>query len=150
MLPEGDDDRILRAASTLLGRGVCDLTILGDEASIRARAAELGLDLSAAQIISPLDEELRDRFATEYARLRAHKGVTYETARDVVTDVSYFGTMMVHLNLADGMVSGAAHTTAHTIRPSFEIIANSRLISFGNGGEVAPSFDSVSGRNSAP
>ncbi|KRF33539.1 phosphate acetyltransferase [Yonghaparkia sp. Soil809] len=122
VLPEGDDDRILRAAGTLLRRGVCDLSILGDETSIRARAAELGLDLSAAQIISPLDEALRDRFATEYARLRAHKGVTYETARDVVTDVSYFGTMMVHLNLADGMVSGAAHTTAHTIRPSFEII----------------------------
>lgn len=122
VLPEGDDDRILRAAGTLLRRGVCDLVILGDEPSIRARAAELGLDLSAAQIISPLDEQLRQRFAEEYARLRAHKGVTVEIARDVVTDVSYFGTMMVHLGLADGMVSGAAHTTAHTIRPSFEII----------------------------
>ncbi len=122
VLPEGDDDRILRAASTLLQRGVCDLTILGDEQAVRARAAELGLEVGAASILSPFDEELRHRFAEEYARLRAHKGVTYETARDVVTDVSYFGTMMVHLGLADGMVSGAAHTTAHTIRPSFEII----------------------------
>lgn len=122
VLPEGDDDRILRAASTLLRRGVCELTILGDEAAIRARAAELGLDLSAAQLVSPFDERLRHRFAEEYARLRAHKGATYEIALDVVTDVSYFGTMMVHLGLADGMVSGAAHTTAHTIRPSFEII----------------------------
>lgn len=122
VLPEGDDDRVLRAASTLLQRGVCELTILGDEQAIRARAAELGLELGAASILSPFDEQLRERFATEYATLRAHKGVTYETARDVVTDVSYFGTMMVHTGLADGMVSGAAHTTAHTIRPSFEII----------------------------
>jgi phosphate acetyltransferase len=122
VLPEGDDDRVLRAASTLLQRGVCALTILGDEQAVRARAAELGLDVGAASILSPFDEDLRHRFAHEYVRLRAHKGVSYETARDVVTDVSYFGTMMVHLGLADGMVSGAAHTTAHTIRPSFEII----------------------------
>jgi phosphate acetyltransferase len=122
VLPEGDDDRILRAASTLLQREVADLTILGDEAAIRSRATELGLDLSAARVLSPFDPELRARFAEEYARLRSHKGISAEMAADTVTDVSYFGTMMVHLGLADGMVSGARHTTAHTIRPSFEII----------------------------
>jgi phosphate acetyltransferase len=122
VLPEGSDDRILRAASTLLRRGVAKLTILGEESEVRARATSLGLDLSAASILSPFDEELRERFAIEYARLRAHKGMTVEDARDIITDVSYFGTMMVHLGLADGMVSGAAHTTAHTIRPGFEII----------------------------
>ncbi|PZU48693.1 MAG: phosphate acetyltransferase [Microbacterium sp.] len=122
VLPEGSDDRVLKAAATVLARGIADLTILGEEAEVRGRAVELGLDLSAAQIVSPFDPELVDRFATEYAALRAHKGVTYEKAADAVTDVSYFGTMMVHLGLADGMVSGAAHTTAHTIRPSFEII----------------------------
>ena len=122
VLPEGEDDRILQAASSLLQRKVARLTILGDETSIRARGAELGLDLSEAAIISPFDEELRDRFAEEYARVRAHKGMTKLLAMDTVTDVSYFGTMMVHLGLADGMVSGATHTTAHTIRPSFEII----------------------------
>jgi phosphate acetyltransferase len=122
VLPEGDDDRILRAASTLLQRQVCALTILGDPAAIRARATELGLDLEAAQLVSPFDPELRERFAEEYTRLRAHKGMSIELARDTVTDVSYFGTMMVQLGLADGMVSGAKHTTAHTIRPSFEII----------------------------
>ncbi|MFB8187796.1 phosphate acetyltransferase [Microbacterium sp. NPDC055988] len=122
VLPEGGDDRILRAAATLLAREVADLTILGDEASIRARAVELGVDIAAAQVISPTDPELVERFAAEYARLRAHKGITLAQAADTVTDVSYFGTMMVHLGLADGMVSGAAHTTAHTIRPSFEII----------------------------
>lgn len=122
VLPEGEDDRILRAAATLLARDVADLTILGDETAIRARAAELGVDLTAAQMLSPNDPELVERFAAEYARLRAHKGITLAQAADTVTDVSYFGTMMVHLGLADGMVSGAAHTTAHTIRPSFEII----------------------------
>lgn len=122
VLPEGDDDRILRAASILLARDVAELTILGDEQAIRSRAATLGLDLDAAHIISTTDPALVERFAAEYARLRAHKGITLQQAADTVTDVSYFGTMMVHLGLADGMVSGAAHTTAHTIRPSFEII----------------------------
>ncbi|WP_403023163.1 phosphate acetyltransferase [Salinibacterium sp. GXW1014] len=122
VLPEGSDDRILQAASTLLRRNVAKLTILGDESEVRSRAAGLGLDIADASILSPFDEELRQRFAEEYARLRAHKGMTVDVARETVTDVSYFGTMMVHLGLADGMVSGAAHTTAHTIRPGFEII----------------------------
>lgn len=122
VLPEGDDDRILRAAASLIARDVADLTILGDESEIRARATGLGIDISAAQIISPTDPSYIERFAEEYARLRAHKGVTLSQAADTVTDVSYFGTLMVHLGLADGMVSGATHTTAHTIRPSFEII----------------------------
>jgi phosphate acetyltransferase len=122
VLPEGEDDRILRAASTLLSRQVADLTILGNEGKIRARAAELGLDLDAAQIVEPATSELLEPFAEEYARLRAHRGMTIERAREIVRDVSYFGTMMVHTGEADGMVSGAAHTTAHTIKPSFEII----------------------------
>ncbi|MBN9327785.1 MAG: phosphate acetyltransferase, partial [Cellulomonas sp.] len=122
VLPEGGDDRILRAASTLLQRGVADLTILGDEQSIRTRATELGLVLDAAQVIDPKDGELLERFAAEYTELRKHKGMTVERAREIVSSVSYFGTMMVKLGLADGMVSGAIHTTAHTIKPSFEII----------------------------
>ncbi|CAN7373401.1 phosphate acetyltransferase [Microbacterium sp. LjRoot45] len=122
VLPEGGDDRVLRAAATVLARGIADLTILGDEAEVRGRAVELGLDISAAQVLSPFDPATVDRFATAYAELRKHKGVTYEKAADTITDVSYFGTMMVHLGMADGMVSGAAHTTAHTIRPAFEII----------------------------
>lgn len=122
VLPEGDDDRILRAAATLLARGVAELTILGEEIEVRSRAIGLGLDISGAAVVSPFDDILRMRFAAEYARLRAHKGITLDQAADTVTDSSYFGTMMVHLGLADGMVSGAAHTTAHTIRPAFEII----------------------------
>ncbi|WP_062463190.1 phosphate acetyltransferase [Demequina soli] len=122
VLPEGGDDRILRAASSLLTRDVVELIILGNESAIRARAAELGLDLEAATIISPSDPEHVERFAHDYYEMRKHKGATLEAARDRVQDVSYFGTMMVELGLADGMVSGAAHTTAHTILPSFQII----------------------------
>ena len=122
VLPEGGDDRILRAASTLLARGVVRLTILGVEAEVRQRAGELGLTIDTAEIIDPLTSPLRDTFAAEYAKLRAHKGVTLEHARDLMADGSYFGTMMVQLGIADGMVSGAANTTAHTIRPSLEFI----------------------------
>jgi phosphate acetyltransferase len=122
VLPEGEEPRILRAADVLLRRGVADLTLLGDEQRIRAQAAQLGLDLDGARVLSPFDAELRERFAREYARARAHRGMTVELARDTVTDVSYFGTLMVHTGMADGMVSGAAHTTAHTIRPAFEIL----------------------------
>ena len=122
VLPEGDDDRILTAAGRLLQRGVADLTILGEEAQIRARAAELGVDLSAATVLNPQTSELCDKFAEQYAELRKHKGVTVEQARETIHDVSYFGTMLVHNDMVDGMVSGARHTTAHTVRPSFEII----------------------------
>ena len=122
VLPEGGDDRILTAADVLLRRGVADLTLLGDENTVRARASALGLDLDAARVLSPTDPDLVERFAAAYAQARAHKGMTLERAREVVTDVSYFGTMMVHLGLADGMVSGAVHTTAHTIRPALELV----------------------------
>ncbi len=122
VLPEGNDDRILRAAGRLLQRSVADLTILGEESQVRARAAELGVDLSSAVVLDPQTSELCDQFAQQYAKLRAHKGVTVEQAREIIHDVSYFGTMLVHNNMVDGMVSGARHTTAHTVRPSFEII----------------------------
>lgn len=122
VLPEGDDDRILDAADRILHRGAARLTILGDPDRIRARAATLGLALDGANLLSPTDSEHVERYAAEYSRLRAHKGITVDAARDVVVDVSYFGTMMVLLGEADGMVSGAAHTTAHTIRPALEVI----------------------------
>jgi phosphate acetyltransferase len=122
VLPEGGEERVLVAADVLLRREVVDLTILGDEAEVRAAATRLGLDLDRAGVVDPGEPGLRERLAGEYARRRAHKGVTVDLARDVVVDVSYCGTLMVELGMADGMVSGAAHTTAHTIRPSFEVI----------------------------
>jgi phosphate acetyltransferase len=122
VLPEGGDDRILQAAGQLLGRGVVDLTILGDETAVHGRAAALGLDLAGLQVVDPSTSDWRERFAATYAELRRHKGMALPLARDLMVDGAYFGTMMVHAGLADGMVSGAAHTTAHTIRPAFEII----------------------------
>ena len=122
VLPEGEDDRILKAAGRLLQRGVAELTILGEEPQVRARAAELGVDLSAAAVLNPRTSELCDKFAEQYAELRKHKSITVEQAREIIHDVSYFGTMLVHNDMVDGMVSGATHTTAHTVRPAFEII----------------------------
>ncbi|WP_314218914.1 phosphate acetyltransferase [Streptomyces zaehneri] len=122
VLPEGTEERVLHAAEVLLRRGVCDLTLLGPVDQIRKKAADLGIDLGDCTLIDPATSELRDSFAEKYARLRAHKGVTVELAYDVVSDVNYFGTLMVQEGLADGMVSGSVHSTAATIRPAFEII----------------------------
>lgn len=122
VLPEASDDRILTAADDVLRHGVAGIMLIGDADTIHARAATLGLDLGQAAVVSNTDPELLDKFAAEYARLRAHKGITYDQAHDLVSDISYFGTMMVHFGMADGMVSGAINTTAHTIRPSLEFI----------------------------
>jgi phosphate acetyltransferase len=122
VLPESQDDRILEAAAILLRRGVADLSLLGEENTVRARASALGLDLDEASIVSPLDPDLVETFAVAYADARAHKGMTVERAREIVSDISYFGTLMVHVGLADGMVSGAVNTTAHTTRPALEFI----------------------------
>ncbi|MFJ4839001.1 phosphate acetyltransferase [Streptomyces sp. NPDC088746] len=122
VLPEGTEERVLRAADVLLRRDVCDLTLLGNTDVIRKKAADLGIDLAETQLVDPGTSELRQSFAERYAALRAHRGVTVELAYDVVSDVNYFGTLMVQEGLADGMVSGSVHSTAATIRPAFEII----------------------------
>lgn len=129
VLPEGTDDRILKAAGRLLQHEVADLTILGEESQIRSRAAELGVNIDAAVVLDPRTSSLCDQFAEQYAELRRKKGVTVEQAREIIHDVSYFGTMLVHNQMVDGMVSGAAHTTAHTVRPAFEIIRTAPGIS---------------------
>ncbi|MFC8616876.1 phosphate acetyltransferase [Micromonospora purpureochromogenes] len=122
VLPEGAEERILRAAEVLLRRGVADLTLLGRPDDIARRTRELGIDVTGADLVDPVTSAWRDEFAVEYARLRAHRGVTVELAHDIVARPNYFGTMMVATGHAAGMVSGATHTTAATIRPAFEII----------------------------
>lgn len=122
VMPESGDDRILTSADILLQRGVANIVLLGDAQVVKQRASQLGLSLLGVEVVDPTDPGLVERFAAEYARLRAHKGVTVEQARDKLTDLSYFATMMVHLGMADGMVSGAINTTANTIRPSLEFI----------------------------
>ncbi|MFH8379742.1 phosphate acetyltransferase [Kitasatospora sp. NPDC018058] len=134
VLPEGAEERVLRAAEILLRRNICDLTLLGEVDAVRRKAASLGIDLpqeepgadrAQVHLVDPTTSPLRRQFAELYARLRAHKGMTVELALDVVTDVSYFGTLMVQEGIADGMVSGAVHSTAATIRPAFEVIKTS-------------------------
>ncbi|HEX6500865.1 MAG TPA: phosphate acetyltransferase [Micromonosporaceae bacterium] len=122
VLPEGTDERILRAAEILLRRGVCELTLLGPADEIGRRCRELGIVLNDAHLVDVAGSAWRDEFARTYARLRAARGVTLDAAYDRVSDVNYFGTLMVHTGLADAMVSGATHPTADTLRPAFEII----------------------------
>ena len=124
VLPEGEDERILRAAQSLLMQDVVDVTLLGDEAKVRAKIKRLGLNIpeERASVIQPETSPLLEDYAETYFQLRQHKGITRDQALDIMHDISYFGTMMVYKGHADGMVSGAVHTTAHTLRPAFEFI----------------------------
>ncbi|MCH9815659.1 MAG: phosphate acetyltransferase [Actinomycetia bacterium] len=122
VLPEGNDDRVLQAADQLLRRDVVELAILGQPDEIRSRAEHLGLDLAKAELIDPETSELRPELAARLYQLRSHKGLTAVMADDLVTDVSWFGTLLVESGRADGMVSGATHTTADTIRPALQVI----------------------------
>ena len=124
VLPEGADDRILKAAARLVTQDIVQLTILGDSNDIAAAVKRLGLNLDIKQIniLNPAYDQHYDEFVQTLFELRKSKNVTLEMARDLMTDVSYFGTMMVYKGYADGMVSGAVHTTQHTIRPALQFI----------------------------
>ena len=125
VLPEATDERILRAADHLLARGVVDLVLLGEPAEVQEHAKRLGLrniTLEKCEIIDPKNSDFQDDYSQTLYELRKHKGVQLEMAQDMIADVSYFGTMMVYKGYADGMVSGAMHTTAHTIRPSLQFV----------------------------
>ncbi len=122
VLPEGTEERILRAAEIVRLRDVCDLTLLGNEEEVRQKALALGVSLEGARFVDPETSDLLPTYAEAYYEARKQKGISRELARDTMADASYFGTMMVHLGHADGMVSGSVHTTAHTIRPSLEFV----------------------------
>lgn len=122
VLPEGEDERILRAAEILVRREVVSLTLLGRQSKIEEKIKNLGLHLDRATIIEPQRSPLLEEFSHTYYELRKDKGITLDTARDLMNDLNYFGTMMIHKGYADGMVSGAMHTTAATIRPAFQFI----------------------------
>jgi len=134
VLPEGNDERIIMAASKLLAMDVVDISIIGNKKQIENKVAELGLafDFSKVNIIDPIKSEYYDDYVNTYYELRKEKKVTLEIAKDLMEDVSYFGTMMVYKGHADGMVSGAAHTTQHTILPALQFIKtkpNSNVVS---------------------
>ncbi|SHE50239.1 phosphate acetyltransferase [Flavisolibacter ginsengisoli] len=124
VLPEGDDDRILKAAARLLNQQIVNLTILGDAHQIAASIKRLGLNFEHTRldIVNPVESPLYNDYVQTLYELRKSKNVSLETARDLMTDVSYFGTMMVYKGHADGMVSGANHTTQHTIRPALQFV----------------------------
>ena len=122
VLPEGEEERILRASEILLRREVANLTLLGRVDVVRQRISQLGLQIEDVVVIDPAESLDFDDYAETYYALRKHKGITPENARDLMRDVSTFGTMMVYKGLADGMVSGAVHSTIDTVRPSFEFI----------------------------
>ncbi|MEN2412576.1 phosphate acetyltransferase [Flavobacterium mesophilum] len=134
VLPEGNDDRIITAASRLLDMDVVDISIIGDKKQIESKVTELGItfDFSKVNIINPKKSPLYEDYANTYYELRKAKNVSITMARDLMEDVSYFGTMMVYKGHADGMVSGAAHTTQHTILPALQFIKtkpNSSVVS---------------------
>jgi phosphate acetyltransferase len=122
VLPESGDERVLRAAEELVLLDLADLVLLGDPQEVADRCAHLGLDLGSTRVIDPATSELRRPLAEFYAEARAHRGVTLDRALETSVDPNYFGTLMVATGRADGMVSGATHTTALTIRPALEII----------------------------
>jgi len=124
VLPEGDDDRILQAADALITQNIVDLTILGNKETIAAafRRLNLTLEIDQVTIIEPATSDRYADYVNTLYELRKDKNVTLEMARDLMLDVSYFGTMMVYKGEADGMVSGAAHTTQHTIRPALQFV----------------------------
>lgn len=124
VLPEGNDERILKAAARLINQDLVQLTLLGEPSEIAASAKRFGLnfDLQKVNIIDPVNSPKFDAYAETLFELRKGKNLTLEAARDLMSDVSYFGTMMVYKGDADGMVSGALHTTQHTIRPALQFV----------------------------
>lgn len=122
VLAEGEEERILRATDILLRREVAEIILLGNVETIRSKASALNLDIARATLIDPVKSPKFDEYARAYHEFRKAKGITPEQARDIMSDATYYGTMMVKLDDADGMVSGAVNTTAHTIRPAFEFI----------------------------
>lgn len=124
VLPEGNDERIIIAASRLLNMDVVTISILGNKKQIENKVSELGIafDFSKIKIINPIESPNYQEYVNTYYELRKNKNVTIEMAKDLMEDGSYFGTMMVYKGHADGMVSGAAHTTQHTILPALQFI----------------------------
>lgn len=132
VLPEGECERVLKAAHDALQQEMADIIILGNPNEIQQKATELGLDLSKAQLVDYLNIPEFEEYAQTLAELRKAKGLTIEEAREMMKDGACYGTMMVYKGVADGMVSGAEHTTANTIRPALQFIktkAGSTMVS---------------------
>lgn len=133
VLPESDDERILKAAHIVLEKGATNIILLGLESEISKKAATLGLNLSKAKVLNPAKNELTDEFANKIYELRKHKGVDEAKANALAKDKIYFATMLIHEGIADALVSGATMSTADTIRPALQIIKTKPNVSVVSG-----------------
>ena len=122
VLPEGEEERTIRASEVIKNNSLADVILIGDLSVIKAKASELGVDLEGIEIIDPKTSEKTDVYATEFYELRKNKGMTLEKALETMQDCLYFGTMMVKMGEGDGLVSGAIHTTGDLLRPGMQII----------------------------
>jgi len=130
VLPEGSDPRVIKAASMVIAEGIADIVIIGNKDEILKLAD--GADISNAEIIDPLTSPKLQEYSQFFYELRKNKGVTIEQAKEIVKDHVYFATMMVKMGEADGVVSGAIHSTSDTLRPALQIIKtapNVKLVS---------------------
>ena len=131
VLPESEDRRTFVAAEKILKEGIANLIIIGDEERVRKGAK--GRDISGAVIVDPATYEKTDAYIEKFTELRAKKGMTKEKAREILlNNYPYFGVMMVKMGDADGMVSGACHSSADTLRPCLQILKTkpgTRLVS---------------------
>ena len=126
VLPEGNDDRVLEAANTINQEQIASITLLGDEAIIAAWFASKGYCLDGIRVINPETSDKLVEYANAFYDLRKSKGITPEQALEAVKHVNYFGMMIMHAGDADGLVSGASHSTADTVRPALQIIKASK------------------------
>ncbi len=122
VFPESSDERILKATDEILKQGIANIILLGNPEIIKNKANELNINIDAARIIDPNTFEKLEEYQNTYFELRKHKGITLEQAKEALKHSTYFGTMLVHMNEADGLIAGATHTTAETIRPALQII----------------------------
>ncbi|MDE2291833.1 MAG: phosphate acetyltransferase [Elusimicrobia bacterium] len=122
VLPEGDDARTVKAAAIMAREGIAKPVLLGEPAKIRQLAGREGADLSGVELVDPATDPLRNTFAASYHELRKHKGIDAAEAERLMADPLFFGTMMLHADMVDGFLSGAAHATADTIRPALQVI----------------------------
>ncbi|GAA7398790.1 hypothetical protein MM0347_13090 [Helicobacter pylori] len=122
VLPESEDERILKAVHRLNAMGAVGLILLGDKEIINSQAKHLNLNLENTEIIDPNTSHYREEFAKSLYELRKSKGLSEQEAKQLVLDKTYFATMLVHSGYAHAMVSGVNHTTANTIRPALQII----------------------------
>lgn len=124
VLPEGYDERVLRATAKLINAQVVNITLIGEKEKIQERITryDISLNIDHINVVSPTKSIHFDDYVNTLYELRKHKNVNLEMAKDMMADVSYYGTMMIYKGHADGMVSGAAHTTQHTLRPALQFI----------------------------